>query len=99
MVQHIQVEVVYAGAQAQSMISLRTVKGSTVGEIIQQSGVLAQHPEIHLDHYQTGNRVGIWGKLVELSREVTQEGSRIEIYRPLLIDPKQARLKRVYPPS
>ena len=91
MQQYIQVEVVYAGAQTQSMISLRIIKGCTVAEIIQQSGILAQHAEIRWDV----NRVGIWGKPVALSASVIQEGARIEIYRPLLIDPKQARLRRV----
>jgi uncharacterized protein len=90
-IQHIQVEVVYAGEHKQSMISVRVIKGSTVADIIQQSGVLILHPNIQMNV----NRVGIWGKLVELSEPVRQEGARIEIYRPLLIDPKQARIKRV----
>lgn len=97
-IQYIQVEVVYAGEHKQSMISVRIIKGSMVGDIIQQSGVLSLYPEIQLNHHPIRNRVGIWGKLVELSEPVTQEGARIEIYRPLLIDPKQARIKRVAKP-
>jgi putative ubiquitin-RnfH superfamily antitoxin RatB of RatAB toxin-antitoxin module len=88
-IDYIQVEVVYAGEHKQSMIPLRIIKGTTVAEIIQQSDILALHPDLQL------NQVGIWGKQVDLSESVTQEGARIEIYRPLLIDPKQARLKRV----
>ena len=90
-IDYIQVEVVYAGEHKQSMIPLRIIKGTTTVEIIQQSGVLTLHPEIQTEV----NRVGIWGKQVNLSEPVTQEGARIEIYRPLLIDPKQARLQRV----
>jgi putative ubiquitin-RnfH superfamily antitoxin RatB of RatAB toxin-antitoxin module len=80
--EYIQVDVVYAGEHTQSVIPLRVLKGSTVADIIQQSGIHAQ------------GATGIWGKRVDLATPVTQEGARVEIYRPLLIDPKQARLKR-----
>lgn len=99
MQQYIQVEVVYAGEHKQSMIPLRIIKGSTVNEVIQQSGILALHSEIQMSANHMENQVGIWGKMVSLSEPVTQEGARVEIYRPLLIDPKQARLNRVAKPN
>ncbi|MFU8797347.1 MAG: RnfH family protein [Gammaproteobacteria bacterium] len=77
---YIQIEVVFQ----QAVIPLRIVKGTSVREVIQQSGILLGE----------NNKVGIWGKQITFSTPVIQEGSRIEIYEPLLIDPKQARLKR-----
>lgn len=80
------VEVVYIGPDAQAVIALETLAGSTVGDAIAQSGVLARHPEIDLQK----NQVGIFARRVELT-QLLQQGDRIEIYRPLLVDPKQAR--------
>jgi len=86
----IAVEVAYALPAQQIIISLCVPPTSTVQTAIELSGILTQFPEINLNH----NKVGIFGQLVALSQTV-QAGDRIEIYRPLLIDPKQARFLRV----
>lgn len=61
-------------------------KGAKVKEAIIQSGVLNKFPEIELEN----TKVGIFNKLVELDTEL-QEGDRVEIYRPLIADPKELR--------
>ncbi|MEQ8938261.1 MAG: RnfH family protein, partial [Gammaproteobacteria bacterium] len=60
-----------------------------IREVIQQSGLLQQCPEIDLEH----GKVGIYNELRELDDEV-HTGDRVEIYRPLKADPKEARRKR-----
>lgn len=85
----IQVEVVYALPNEQRVLSLMVEPHSSVEDIIQQSGVLALYPEIDL----TINKVGVFSRNVKLNATVN-EGDRIEIYRPLLADPKEIRRKR-----
>jgi putative ubiquitin-RnfH superfamily antitoxin RatB of RatAB toxin-antitoxin module len=57
---------------------------------IDASGVLALHPEIDLAHAKTG----VYGKLVSLDAPLADH-DRVEIYRPLIVDPKLARQRRV----
>ena len=85
----ITVEVVYASLEKQLLISLVVADNCTVGEAVQQSGILQQFPEINLENI----KVGIFSKLIKLDQKL-QPGDRVEIYRPLKIDPKQARLLR-----
>ena len=85
----IPVEVVYAKADEQALEQLLVPAGSTVESIIRQSGLLERFPEIDLAE----NKVGIFGKAAALSA-TPGEGDRIEIYRPLIADPKEARKKR-----
>lgn len=85
----ITVEVVYAKPDEQALEQLLVPAGSTVESIIRQSGLLERFPEIDL----TGNKVGIFGKATTLTA-TPGEGDRIEIYRPLIADPKEARKKR-----
>lgn len=85
----IKIEVVYANPEAQQLISLEVPEHCTVLQAIQFSGILKQFPEINLSQ----NKVGIFGKIVELNALVS-EGDRVEIYHPLLIDPKEARKSR-----
>ena len=85
----IQVEVVYALPNEQKVLTEVVDKDSTVEEIIRQSGVLEHYPEIDLSK----NKVGIFGRNVKLNTTV-QDKDRIEIYRPLLADPKEIRRKR-----
>ena len=87
--QQIEIEVVYASAEQQTLLSLRLAPGVDVLAAIQQSGILQQYPEIDL----TQQAVGIFGKRVSLDT-IPKAGDRIEIYRPLQIDPKQARRHR-----
>jgi putative ubiquitin-RnfH superfamily antitoxin RatB of RatAB toxin-antitoxin module len=83
------VEVVYARPGEQALERLNVDAGDTVESVIRQSGLLQRFPEIDL---QT-NKVGIFGKAAALSAAL-HDGDRIEIYRPLIADPKEARKKR-----
>lgn len=85
----INVEVAYALADKQVLIPLMLEEGSTAQQAIESSGILAQFPEIDLDK----NRIGIFGKLSKLN-VVLREKDRVEIYRPLIADPKAVRKKR-----
>jgi putative ubiquitin-RnfH superfamily antitoxin RatB of RatAB toxin-antitoxin module len=85
----IRVEVVYALPNEQRVLSLIVDNEACVEAIIQQSGVLALYPEIDL----TTNKVGVFSRNVKLNATVN-DGDRIEIYRPLLADPKDIRRKR-----
>lgn len=76
------VELVYALPAEQCLLALTVAATSTVEQVIHQSGLLSRYPDIDLAH----NPVGIWSRLVPLSQPV-QAGDRIEIYRPLVIDP------------
>ncbi len=83
------VEVVYASPHCQRLVSLSVPAGTRVAEAITASGILWEFPEIDL----AVNRVGIFGLLVRLDESV-HDGDRVEIYRPLQADPKEARRKR-----
>ncbi|ELP6740200.1 RnfH family protein [Vibrio vulnificus] len=85
----IHVEVVYALPQEQRVLTLVVNQQATVEEIIRQSGVLEIYPEIDLGK----NKVGVFSRLVKLDATV-RDKDRIEIYRPLLADPKEIRRKR-----
>ncbi|WP_050899361.1 RnfH family protein [Oceanimonas sp. GK1] len=85
----IQVEVVYALPAKQTVLTLRVAPDACVREIIEQSGILRQFPEIDLEQ----NAVGIFSRQVKLDQTVF-DGDRIEIYRPLLADPKEIRRRR-----
>ena len=83
------VEVAYASKTAQRVLTVTVQAGSTIREVIAHSGILALFPEIDL----TRQKVGIFSKTASLS-QVVNEGDRIEIYRPLLIDPMEKRRRR-----
>lgn len=85
----LRIEVVYALHQTQTVIELRMPPGSTVREAIRQSGILERFPNIEL----ASDRVGIYGEFVSLDSRI-HDGDRVEIYRPLIADPKQARRLR-----
>jgi len=80
------VEVAYAAKEQQQVLALEVEEGSSIGAVIKLSGMLELFPEIHLEH----QKVGVFSKLVSLDA-IVQAGDRIEIYRPLTIDPKDAR--------
>lgn len=82
----ITIEVAYASQEQQYLLTLELPEPCRVEEAIIQSGILQYCPEINL-HQQ---KVGIFSKAVALSDWVKDQ-DRIEIYRPLIIDPKQAR--------
>ncbi|MGL5429661.1 MAG: RnfH family protein [Vibrio sp.] len=87
--ERLQVEVVYALPHEQHVVKLDVESSATVEEIIQHSGVLLKYPEIDL----AVNKVGIFSRNVKLDAQV-RDKDRIEIYRPLLADPKEIRRKR-----
>ncbi|GAK86904.1 UPF0125 protein yfjF [Vibrio ponticus] len=79
----------YALPHEQRVFTLVVNKAMKVEEIIAQSGVLELYPEIDLKE----NKVGVYSRNVRLDATV-RDGDRIEIYRPLLADPKEIRRKR-----
>lgn len=88
-VKKINVEVAYADISKQRIIKLLVEKGCTIELAIDRSGILLEFPDIDL----MKQKVGIFSKQKKLT-DILKEGDRIEIYRPLLIDPKDARKKR-----
>jgi putative ubiquitin-RnfH superfamily antitoxin RatB of RatAB toxin-antitoxin module len=87
---HIVVEVVYALPDHQTVIAVSIPPDACVADAIAASGIIGLHPEIEL----TPVAAGIFGRRVTLaSRPVA--GDRIEIYRPLVADPRQSRRARV----
>jgi putative ubiquitin-RnfH superfamily antitoxin RatB of RatAB toxin-antitoxin module len=86
-----QIDVCYGlpgGASFLAHVELR--EGATLREAIEASGVLRAHPDIDL----TQQKVGVFGKLRLLDAALA-DSDRVEIYRPLIVDPKTARLRRV----
>ncbi len=88
-VSQIGVEVAYARDDSQQILSVMVDQGTTLEQAIEQSGVLEMFPEIDLKV----NKVGIFGKLGKKTAEI-KAGDRVEIYRPLIADPKEVRRKR-----
>lgn len=86
----ISVEVVYALPDRQALIALSVPEGATARDAIEASGLLALHPEIELDKT---NKIGIFGKLCKADAAL-RDRDRVEIYRPLIADPKAVRKKR-----
>lgn len=86
---NISVEVVYALPQKQYLQQVRLEEGATVEQAIIASGLTRLRTDIDL----TKNKVGIWSRPVKLHDEV-HDGDRVEIYRPLIADPKTLRSQR-----
>jgi len=85
----ITVEVAYALPEKQYLQKVTLDAGSTVEQAIIASGLLTLRTDISLDK----NKVGIYSRPVKLQDEV-QDGDRVEIYRPLIADPKALRRQR-----
>ena len=85
----IYVEVVYALPERQYLRTVKLKSGSTVEKAIQVSGLLELRQDINLKH----NKVGVYSRPVKLS-DILDDGDRIEIYRPLIADPKELRRLR-----
>jgi len=88
-IEKVLVEVIYALPDEQNLLSLEVDDGITAQKVIELSGVLQQYPEIDL----TQNKIGLFGKLVKLDQTIRHR-DRIEIYRPLIADPKEVRKRR-----
>lgn len=85
----IQVEVAYARSDEQLVLPVTVDPGTTLQDAIQRSGIMDRFPEIDLKV----NKVGVFGKLAKPDT-VLRQGDRVEIYRPLLADPKAIRKQR-----
>ena len=85
----IRIEVAYALPDRQDIVALDVEEGCNIQTAIEKSGILQRFPEIDL----TRQKVGVFSKRRELS-DLLQAGDRVEIYRPLTIDPKDLRRVR-----
>jgi putative ubiquitin-RnfH superfamily antitoxin RatB of RatAB toxin-antitoxin module len=85
----LQVYVVYATPKDEFIHPMRVAPGTTIGQAIEGSGVLSRFPEINL----VTQPVGIYAKKKTLET-VLRDRDRVEIYRPLVADPKESRRKR-----
>lgn len=88
-VDDIAVEVSYALPDEQVIVKLHVQRGTTLAEAVRRSGILQRFPEISLQR----NKVGIFGKINKPDYTL-REGDRVEIYRPLIADPKEIRKQR-----
>ena len=85
----INIEVVYALPNEQTLLRQQLPAGTTAAEAVKASGIIGKHPEIDL----ATNKLGIFGKLAKADT-VLRDKDRVEIYRPLIADPKEVRRKR-----
>lgn len=83
------VEVAYARPERQLILKVEVPGDATVETALRASGIQARFPEIDLDNA----RVGIFGKLSKRDA-LLRPGDRVEIYRPLIADPKEVRRQR-----
>lgn len=86
---YLNIEVAYALPERQTLVALRVKAGCTAEQAVIQSGILAQHPELD----RKALKLGIFSRAVAADTPL-RENDRVEIYRPLLADPKQARRRR-----
>lgn len=92
----ISVEVVYALPEQQFLETVLVPEGSTAAQVLEQSGFKARFPEVDF----TAAGMGIFSRPLDGRGNpspddyVMQEGDRLELYRPLQLDPKKARLQR-----
>ena len=89
MAETLSVEVVYALPTQQDVVQLTLPAGSTAVQAVEASGMMARHPEIDLKK----NKLGIYSKLAKADT-VLRDRDRLEIYRPLIADPKEVRKQR-----
>jgi len=83
------IEVAYALRHKQTLLNIEVDDNASVEDAIQQSNILKKYPEINLKK----NKVGIFGKITSLDVKL-REKDRVEIYRPLIADPKEVRKQR-----
>lgn len=89
----LRVEVTYALPDRQILLALEVEGGTTVRQAIERSSILRRYPGIQIAR----GRVGIFGRRVDLDAPL-RDGDRVEIYRPLVADPREARRRRVKRP-
>lgn len=84
------IEVIYALPDRQELVSIDLPEGSTVIQAIEASGLLQKYPDIEPGGR---NKLGVFAKLVKTD-SVLRERDRVEIYRPLIADPKEVRRQK-----
>lgn len=89
MAETMNIEVCYALRDKQEVVRVRLSEGATLQQALEASGLLTKYPEIDIKK----NKFGIWNKLSKLDA-VLRDRDRIEIYRPLIADPKEVRKQR-----
>ncbi len=83
------IEVVYALPHKQELVTLTLSPGATVRQAVEHSGLLEKYPDIDLSK----NKLGVFAKLVKPDTSL-QHRDRVEVYRPLIADPKAVRKQR-----
>ena len=89
LIETINVEVAYAEPDKQLILPVNIDVGTTVGGAIVQSGIMMKFPDLDIEN----SKVGIFGKATKMTT-VLKDTDRVEIYRPLIADPKEVRRKR-----
>ena len=89
MAEKMKIDVVYALPASQALVSLQLPIGATVQQAVEASGLLEKFPEIELGK----SKLGVFSKLAKLDT-LLRERDRVEIYRPLIADPKAVRKQR-----
>ena len=84
-----QVEVIYALPDEQKILTVDLQEGQTAKDAIELSGILQRYPELDINKLV----IGIFGKKVKLDK-VLRDHDRVEIYRPLIADPKEVRKRK-----
>lgn len=83
------VEVIYALPDQQELLNVNLIEGQTAQDAIEKSGVLKRHPDLQIE----GMVIGLFGKKTKMA-QVLRDRDRIEIYRPLIADPKEVRKRK-----
>jgi putative ubiquitin-RnfH superfamily antitoxin RatB of RatAB toxin-antitoxin module len=90
----LQVEVAFALPERQKIVALEIPSGTTAREAVRRAGMERYFPDLSAADFEDAS-LGIFGQILkDPARHVLQDGERVEIYRALLIDPKQARIRR-----
>ncbi len=89
-IESIDVEVAYAMPDKQIIRAVNVDAGTTIGAAIVQSGIMMDFPELEFELEEA--KVGIFGKVAAMTTELSN-GDRVEIYRPLIADPKEAPMR------
>lgn len=89
MAETIKVDVCYALADKQDVVTVTLPAGATVIAALEASGLLGKYPEIDVKK----NKFGVWNKLSKVDNTL-RDRDRVEIYRPLIADPKEVRKQR-----
>jgi putative ubiquitin-RnfH superfamily antitoxin RatB of RatAB toxin-antitoxin module len=85
----LRIEVVYALPSGEDAVRVELAPGATAADAVRASGMLERHPEIDLAR----QRIGVYGREIAPGTRLC-DGDRVELYRPLVLEPKEARRRR-----